>query len=318
MRRLRIIACLLALSFVRPAPAQKPSPTAGGHPDFGGIWNSATATPLQRPAKLKDKAFFTAVEAAEWERAAASQNSGNAAALKGVGTYNREYFEFGARVVKTLRTSIVTDPEDGQIPALTPAATAARSRRMERLRNPNGAQDFGLQDRCLVFPTAGPPMFPYRYNSNYQIIQTKDTLVVRAEMNDTRIIPLDGRPHLPSSVRLWHGDSVGHWEGRTLVVDTTNFRDTGGFFGDAGGVFGWDGNLHVVERFSFLDANAIVYKFEVDDPSAFTRPWKGELTLARTPGPIYEYACHEGNYALVNMLRDAQARKPGRDIEKAR
>ena len=304
MSRLRIIVCLLALSFVRPASGQRPSPTAGGHPDFGGIWNSATATPLQRPANLKDKPFFTAAEAAEWERAAATPNAGTTPAGKSVGTYNREYFEFGSRVVKTLRTSIVTDPADGRIPALTPAATAAKSRRMERLRNPGSAQDFGLQDRCLVFVTAAPPMLPYRYNSNYQIIQTKDTLVVHAEMiHDTRIIPLDGRPHLPSSVRLWLGDSVGHWEGATLVVDTKNFRDTGGFFGDAGGFFGWDDHLHVVERFSFLDTEAILYKFEVDDPSAFTQPWKGELTLERTPGPIYEYACHEGNYALVNMLR---------------
>jgi len=214
--------------------------------------------------------------------------------------------------VRTLRTSIVTDPEDGRIPALTPAPTAARSRRLERLRNPVSAQDFGLQDRCLVLITGGPPMLPYRYNSNYQIIQTKDTLVVHVEMiHDTRIIPLDGRPHLPSSVRLWLGDSVGHWEGSTLVVDTTNFRDTGGFFG-------WDDHLHVVERFSFFDSNAILYKFEVDDPTAFTQPWKGELTLERTPGPLYEYACHEGNYALVNMLRDALAQKSGGDLEKGR
>jgi hypothetical protein len=317
MSRPRIIFWIFALSFVRPVLAQAPSSTVG-LPDFGGIWNSATATPLQRPAKLKDKPFFTKAEAAEWERAAARQHAGNGTPGSGVGTYNKEYFEFGSRVVKTLRTSIVTDPADGRIPALTPAAAAARSRRMARLRNPDSAQDFGLQDRCLAFPTAGPPMLPYHYNSNYQIVQTPDTLVVHSEMaHDTRMIPLDGRPHLPPSVRLWLGDSVGHWEGRTLVVDTTNFRDTGGFFGDAGGVFGWDDNLHVVERFSFLDADTILYRFEVDDPSAFTRPWKGELTLERTPGPVYEYACHEGNYALVNMLR-GEARKSGRDATKRR
>jgi len=316
MSRLRIIACLLALPPVRPVLAQAHSSTVGGLPDFGGIWNSATATPLQRPAKLKDKAFFTPAEAAEWQRAAARQNAENGTA--GVGTYDTEYFEFGSRVVKTLRTSIVTDPADGRIPALTAAASAAKSRRMERLRNPESAEDFGLQDRCLAFPTAGPPMLPYRYNSNYRIIQTPDTLVVHVEMNhETRIIPLDGRPHLPPSVRLWLGDSVGRWEGRTLVVDTTNFRDTGGFFGDAGGVFGWDENLHVVERFSFLDADTLLYRFEVDDPSAFTRPWKGELTLERSPGPIYEYACHEGNYAMGDMLR-GEAQKSGRETGKAR
>jgi hypothetical protein len=308
----------LALSFAGPIPGQAPSSTANGLPDFGGIWSSATITPLERPAKLKDKAFFTPAEAAELERAAARQNTEDGKPGNGVGTYNKEFFEFGSHVVKTLRTSIVTDPADGRIPALTPAAAAAKSRRMERLRNPHSAPDFGLQDRCLVFVTAGPPMLPYRYNSNYRIVQTADTLAVNVEMiHDTRIIPLDGRPHLPPSVRLWLGDSVGHWEGRTLVVDTTNFKDTGGNFGDAGGVFGWDENLHLVERFSFLDANTILYRFEVDDPSAFTRPWKGELTFERTPGPIYEYACHEGNYALGNMLR-TQAQKSGRDTAKGR
>src|SRR5579862_582448 len=265
MNRRRMIVCLWALSFFHPAPAQTPSPTAGRHPDFGGIWNSATATPLQRPASLKDKAFFTPAEAAEWERAAARQNAGNEKAVNGVGTYNKEYFEPGSRVVKTLRTSMVTDPGDGRIPALTPEAAAARSRRMERLRNPGSAQDFGLQDRCLVFPTAGPPMFPYRYNSNYQIIQTHETLVVHAEMiHDTRIIPLDGRPHLPPNVRLWLGDSVGHWEGETLVVDTTNFTDRSRFRGS-------DENLHLIERFTRTAPDTILYQFTIDDPTAFTK-----------------------------------------------
>jgi hypothetical protein len=222
------------------------------------------------------------------------------------------FFEFGARVVKTLRTAIVTDPPDGRIPALTPAAAALKLRRQELLQNPRGAQDLGLQDRCLVFPTAVAPMIPYRYNSNYQIIQTQDQLVLHAEMiHDTRIVPLDGRPHISSSVRLWLGDSVGHWEGSTLVVDTANFND-------AGGMFGWDRNLHVVERFSFLDADTILYRFEVDDPSAFTKRWKGELTFERASGPIYEYACHEGNYALPNVLRGFRTHESGGDGKKER
>jgi DUF2075 family protein len=136
--------------------------------------------------------------------------------------------------------------------------------------------------------------------------------MLQVEMiHDTRIIHLDGRPHLPSSIRLWLGDSVGHWESTTLVVDTTNFNDAGGFYGDAGGMFGSDRNLHVVERFSLLDADTILYRFEVDDPTAFTRPWKGELTMVRTPGPIYEYACHEGNYALPNLLSSFGFGEPG-------
>jgi len=310
----RLILVLVAFLFVRPVAAQAPSKVAAGHPDFGGIWSSATATPLERPARLKNKEFFTPEEAAAWERTMAAQNQepSSEAAAKNVGTYNKLFFEFGSRVVKTLRTAIITDPPDGRIPALTPAAAAAKSRRQELLRNPGSAQDLGLQDRCLVFPTAVPPMIPYRYNSNYQIVQTQGELVLHVEMiHDTRIVPLDGRPHLPSNVRLWLGDSVGHWEGGTLVVDTANFNDAGGFYGDAGGMFGFDRNLHVVERFSLLDADTILYRFDVDDPSAFTRPWKGEMTMERTSGPIYEYACHEGNYALPNILSGFRAHELG-------
>ncbi|HYL36073.1 MAG TPA: hypothetical protein VEV17_09190 [Bryobacteraceae bacterium] len=301
----RWILVLALVSLVRPIAAQAPVPAAGGHPDFGGIWNSATATPLERPARLKGKEFFTPQEAAQWERDVADQNQepSPAAASKSVGTYNTAFREFGAHVVKTLRTSIITDPRDGRIPALTPTAAAVKGRRAELLRNPGGVEDLGLQDQCLIFLTAGPPMLPYSYNSNYQIIQTQDDLMINVEMiHDTRSIPLNGRPHLPSNIRLWMGDSVGHWEGSTLVVDTTNLNDAGGFYGDAGGMFGWDRNLHVVERFSLLDADTILYRFEVDDSTAFTRPWKGELTMQRARGPIYEYACHEGNYAAPNLL----------------
>jgi hypothetical protein len=287
-------------------------------PSFEGIWNSATATPLERLRELQDKAFFTPAEAAEWERQVARRNEEPppdvAAKSRGTGTYNTFYREFGTRTVKTLRTSIVTDPPDGRIPVLTPAATEIRRRRLERLKLFENPEDLGLQDRCLAFSTAGPPMLPYSYNSNYQIVQTRDAIVVHVEMiHDTRIIHLDGRPHLPSSVRQWLGDSVGRWDGNTLVVDTTNFPDGNGYYGDAGGNFAWDSNLHLVERFSLFDAETLLYQFEIDDPTAYTRTWKGELTLTRSPGPIYEFACHEANYSLVNMLRGYRAaeRKPG-------
>jgi hypothetical protein len=151
-------------------------------------------------------------------------------------------------------------------------------------------------------------MLPYSYNSNYQIVQTATAWVVHVEMiHDARIIHLDGRAHLPDAIRRWMGDSIGHWDGNTLVVDTTNFNDGGGFYGDAGGNFAWDRNLHLVERFSLLDTDTLLYRFEIDDPTAFTQPWKGELTMARSPGPIYEYACHEANYSMVNMLRGYRA-----------
>jgi hypothetical protein len=302
-----LILFLAALNLVRPFAASSGT-NADIHPGFDGIWNSATVTPLERPLRLKDKAFFTPEEAAEWERQVAEsyeEPSPQAAAKStGTGTYNTVYREFGSRTVKTLRTSITTDPPDGRIPSLTPAAADLKRRRVEAMKIGENAEDTGLQDRCLAFLTAGPPMLPYSYNSNYQIMQTKDAFVVHAEMiHDARIIHLDGRPHLPSGIRLWLGDSIGRWEGATLVVDTTNFNDGGGFYGEAGGNFGWDRNLHLVERFSLLDADTLLYRFEIDDPTAFTRPWKGELTMARSPGPIYEYACHEGNYALTNLLR---------------
>ena len=292
-----VVGVLLLGAF---ATAQSPKPKV--RPNFDGIWNSATVTPLERPAQLKDKAFFTVEEAAEWERQVTGRNQGTGTGT-GTGTYNTFFREFGTRTVKTLRTSIVTDPPDGRIPALTPAAAAVKQRRLAGLKTPGSAQETGLQDRCIAMVTTGPPMLPYSYNSNYQIIQSADDLVIHVEMiHDTRVIRLDGRPHLPSSIRLWKGDSVGRWEGDTLVVDTTNFNDGGGFYGDAGGNFGWDSNLHLVERFSLLDKDTLLYRFEVDNPTAFTKPWKGELTMTRSTGPMYEFACHEGNYALPNML----------------
>lgn len=302
-----LVAPGLASTFVAGQAARR-----GDHPDFEGTWNSATVTPLERPRQFKDKPFFTPEEAAAWERQVATSNeepSPEAAAKSaGTGTYNTFFREFGTRTVRTLRTSIITDPPDGRIPALTPAAAEVRRRRVEAQKNAASAQDTGLQDQCLAFLTAGPPMLPYSYNSNYQILQTDTAVVVHAEMiHDTRIIHLDGRPHLPSSIRRWMGDSIGRWDGDALVVDTTNFNDGGGFYGDAAGNFGWDRHLHLVERLRLLDTETLLYQFEVDDPTAFTQPWKGELTMTRSPGPLYEYACHEGNHALTNMLRGYRA-----------
>jgi hypothetical protein len=307
-KSLLLVATLLALvtvvlPAVRAAGAQQAQQGSkpGPRPNFDGIWNSATATPLERPVQLKDKPFYTPEEAAAFEQQVAGRNQGSGTGT-GTGTYNTFFREFGTRTVKTLRTSIITDPADGRIPPLTPVAAEVKKRRLAGIKNPASAQETGLQDRCLAMVTTGPPMLPYSYNSNYQIVQTQDSLVIHVEMiHDTRIVRID-KPHLPSSIRLWKGDSVGRWEGDTLVVDTTNFNDGGGFYGDAGGNFGWDRNLHLIERFSLLDGNTLLYRFEVDNPTAFTQPWKGELTMTRATGPMYEFACHEGNYALPNML----------------
>lgn len=307
----KFVLVLAALSLGRPIAAQAP---ASGHPDFEGVWNSGTATPLERPKQFKDKAFFTPEEAAQWERRAAAANQDHPVDPKSTGfaSYNALFYEHGTKLPSNMRTSIITDPPDGKIPALTPTAAAAKNRRMELLRDPRGAPDLGLQDNCIVFPTAVAPMIPYIYNSNYQIIQTGNEVMLNVEMiHDTRIIRLDRQSHISPSVRLWLGDSIGHWEGSTLVVDTTNFNDADGFFGDAGGMFGTDRNLHVVERFSLADANTILYQFEVDDPTAFTRSWKGELTWSRSDGQIFEYACHEGNYALPDLLNGFRAQDAG-------
>lgn len=280
-------------------------------PSFEGIWNSATATPLERPVELKDKPFFTAEEADAWERRTAERNSDPApgAPSRGVGTYNTFFREFGTSTVKTRRTSIVYEPPDGRIPALLPDAAALKLRRLEAMRgNTANPEEFGLQDRCILFSTTGPPLLPYSYNSNYEIVQTKDTIVIHAEMiHDARVVFMNRREHLPPAVRRWSGDSIGRWEGGTLVIDTTNFNDGGGFYGDAGGNFGWDRNLHIVERLRLIDADTMLYQFDVDDPTAFTRPWKGELTMTRAEGPLYEFACHEANYAMENMLRGFRA-----------
>jgi hypothetical protein len=311
-RRSLIVSRLLVALSVVPVFASAQRTGREARPDLQGIWNSATVTPLERPRQFGDKPFFTADEAAAWERQVAQNNEERPpdpnARNTGTGTYNTFFREFGTRTVKTLRTSIVTDPPDGRIPPLTPAAAEIKRQRAEAQKGVESAQDTGLQDQCLAFLTAGPPMLPYSYNSNYQIVETKDAFVVHVEMiHDARIIHMDGRPHLPPALRRWMGDSIGRWEGRTLVVDTTNFNDGGGFYGDAGGNFAWDRNLHLVERFSLFDANTLLYQFEVDDPTAFTQPWKGELTMVRTTDQIFEYACHEGNYALMNMLRGYRA-----------
>jgi hypothetical protein len=282
------------------------------HPDFEGVWNSATITPIERPANLKGKAFYTRAEADRLEREAAQRNGEETkeqiANSKGTGTYNAFFREWGTTVVKTLRTSIVTDPPDGRIPPLTPNAEAHRRERLERIKKAENPEDLGLQDQCVGFLTAGPPMLPYSYNSNYQIVQAAGAILIYAEMiHDARIVYMDGRPHAPANLRSALGDSVGRWEGDTLVVDTTNFIDDRGYYGDAGGNFAWDRGLHLVERFRLLDPGTLLYQFEIDDPSVFTRPWKGELTMTRSNERIYEFACHEGNYSLTNMMRGYRA-----------
>jgi len=292
----------------RSAKAWTPPRTADGRPDLQGIWNSASLTPFERPKEFAGRDFFTAGEAAEYTKRVLDQSNRDrrgATPQDDVnGAYNEAWFERGTKVAPNLRTSIVVDPPDGRVPPLTPEARdAAAVRGAVQRRSPEGPEDFALPVRCILWPTAGPPMIPGPYNNNYQIVQTRDYVAINAEMiHDVRIVPLDRRPHLPSAIRLWMGDSLGHWEGDTLVVDTTNFTDKTRYRGS-------DQNLHVIERFTRTAVDTIEYRFTIDDPTAFTKPWTGEIILSKAPGPLYEYACHEGNYSMTNILAATRAQE---------
>jgi hypothetical protein len=293
-------------SRAKTAKAWTPPRTPDGRPDLQGVWSNASLTPFERPRDLAEKEFFTPEEAATFVRkaiAAANRDRRGATPEEDVGlAYNELFFERGTNLSPNLRTSVVVDPPDGRVPALTPEARqAADLRAAAGRRRPERAQDFGLAERCLLWSTSGPPMVPGPYNNNYQIVQTRDHIAIDVEMaHDVRMIPLDGRSHASPAVRLWMGDSVGRWDGDTLVVDTTNFSDKTHFRGS-------DRNLHVTERFTRTGPETLEYRFTIDDPTAFTKPWTGEIVMTRTTGPLYEYACHEGNYALTNMLQGARA-----------
>ena len=302
-----LLPATAAALFAVPMPslAQTPARTADGQPDLQGIWYSGTNTPFERPADLAGKEFFASdAEAEAWLKKKAARSSA-ATAADPVGSYNEVFWEPGT-LVKTRRTSMVIDPPDGKLPPLTPQAREAWSRKQKTMAGrPDGPENRSLKERCLMFPPGAPPMIPYIYNSNYRIVQSKNEVAIYIEMiHDVRIIPVDGRPHLPSSIHLWLGDSVGHWEGNTLLVDTTNLTGKNE-------AWGADENLHVVERFTRSDGDTLLYQWTVDDPTAFTKPWKGEYTMTAAAGPLYEYACHEGNYALSDILRGARAEDQG-------
>jgi hypothetical protein len=286
-----------------------PPRTADGRPDLQGIFDYATATPLQRPANLGDKAVFTDEEAAAFVRQnlADRQRIDDAPPAGQVGGYNRFWYEFGTRVVPDRRTSLITDPPDGRLPPLTPAAEARANRNRARLQEPaDGPEMRDASERCLLGYNSGPPMVGVGYNQHVQIVQTRDHVVIHNEMVHTaRIVPLDKRPRLSQSIRTWSGEPRGHWEGDTLVIESKGFNNwTWNQFG------GWnwaaDENLHVVERFSLSDADTIRYEFTVSDPTVWTKPWTGVASFHRTDDLMFEYACHEGNYGMDGILRGAR------------
>jgi hypothetical protein len=300
-RRVGLLIGALALA---PAPAVGQTPktttpwtmprTPDGHPDFQGIWDFRTATPVERPRELAGKEFFASdEEAAAFERRTTERINGTLA------VHPPEWLDYGARVLADRRTSLIVDPPDGRVPALTPAARQKVTARAETRQRAEGPEDFSLGERCILFG-AGPPIVPGPYNNNIQIVQTRDTVVVVNEMiHDARIVPTDGRPHLPPQIRPLLGDSRGRWDGDTLVIETTNFTDRTRFRGS-------DENLRLVERFTRTGPAALLYEFTVDDPTAFSARWMAAFTMAKTDERIYEYACHEGNYGLRNMLTSAR------------
>jgi hypothetical protein len=308
--RYRLFACLTLLTITSAArPAWVTPKTSDGQPDLQGTWTNATITPFERPTELASKPVLTADEAAEIEKRAAENRVDRPPKPGDVGSYNQVWFDSGTKVLSTRQTSLVVDPPDGRVP-LTPAAEAQRD--FNAAHNADSYEYMSVWDRCI---TRGMPagMFPAGYNNAYQIVQIPGYVVILYEMiHETRIIPLDGRPHVSADIRLWNGDSRGHWEGNTLVVDTTNYNNKSSI-GTSAATARIKGipqseALHVVERFRRVSADTISYEVTIDDPPMYTRPWKAAFPLSRAENyKLYEYACHEGNHAVENVLGGGRA-----------
>lgn len=332
----RVVMVVLVLALGASARAQTSQTgsfeaprTPWGDPDVGGLWNSSTVTPVERPADQPE--FLSAEDVAATERAVvdgiARANAPSEVRTEplpaggNVGAYNSFWLDRGTTVVPTRRTSIIIDPPNGRLPALTPE-TARRLASPEGQRSldiqlgrldPDSYEQLDLNDRCIWY--RGVPTFSTAYNNNYQLFQTPDHVVILQEhIHDTRVIPLDGRPHTSERIPQLRGDSRGHWEGDTLVVETTNFRKKGFLFipgPTAQGGTNWEPTdaLHVVERFTRVGPDTLDYEFTVDAPNTWSSPWTGSSPWARGDGPMFEYACHEGNYGLPNILTGARVQE---------
>jgi hypothetical protein len=284
-----------------------PPRTADGQPDLEGVWTNPTLTPLERPAELAGKEFLTEQEAADYVKRLLQQVNSDrrdGGADTDVGrSYNEFWRDRGNGLVADRRTSLIIDPPDGRIPPLTPEAQKRVDATRDYMRDhaTDGPEGRSFAERCLAWTTAGPPMLPGPYNNDFQILQAPGYVAILSEMiHDARMIPLDRRLHVSADIREWMGDSRGHWEGDTLVVDTTNFNSEYSFRGS-------DANLHLTERFTRISPEVMQYEFTVDDPTAFTKPWTARIPFNKTSERVYEYACHEGNYALTDILAGARA-----------
>ena len=317
MRHRMVTAAAIAIGLLAAAPAdaqddaRRAPRTAWGDPDLAGVWDFRTLTPLERPDGLGDKEFLTPEEAAAFEEQSLRERNADrrdgADRSFGIGSdieraYNDFWWDYGSSINDDRRTSLIVDPPDGRIP-WTPAGKARPGTFARAFSGipAAGPEDRALSERCILGFNSGPPMGPSAYNNNVQLFQTPDTVVIFNEMiHDARIVPLDGRPHLPDGVRQWMGDPRGRWEGDTLVVETANFLRETHFAGSSA-------NLHLVERFTRVEDGALLYEFTASDPATFTRPWTAQIPMKRSDGPLFEYACHEGNYGMHNLLAGARA-----------
>ena len=303
------VASASAQSIPASAPAPAPATKAGvasraadGHPDLSGIWNNATRTPFERPAVFEGKATISDGEARKWEarenerwQEGSKIEGGRPVSIEG-GAYNVLFYDNGSELTRIggqKRTSMVVDPPDGHVPSMVPEA---RDRLQSRRRIiPGDYKSLSNDTRCLVGNTPSVPVVPAAYNNNIEIVQSGDSILIEVEMvHDARIIHMNAK-HQPPAVRQWFGDSVGHWEGDTLVVETTNFNDQTHYRGSTK-------DLKVTERFTRVSDRTIEYRATMEDPSTWTKPWSIELAFSSVPGPLYEYACHEGNYAMEGIL----------------
>ena len=302
----------------QPAKPYTPPRTADGQPDLQGTWSYATLTPLERTKEFSDKEVLSDEEAARFVKqtlaqrdndrrdadpARASVVNGNVASADVARAYNQFWWDYGTNVIATKRTSLIVDPPDGRLPELSAVARRRQQDREEAgVRAADGPEDRSLGERCITFvPRSGPPMTPSAYNNNFILVQSRNYVtIINEQAHDARMIPLDGRPHLPQNIRQLRGDGRGHFEGNTLVIETTNYTDQTNFMGSGR-------NMVLIERFTRMGPDMLGYEFTVTDPESFARPWTAQIPMPRTNGALYEYACHEGNYGMIGILGAARA-----------
>lgn len=309
---------------------------AQGHPDIQGVWDFRTLTPLERPLALGDKAFFTAEEQQAFTNQAIEATDvdklrENAAAEQDIeGAYNNFWMDYGKSMNEDRRTSLIIDPPNGRLPALTEEALAGLKNNLARTPpvrdivsigldmaafRPEGPETLGLSERCLLGFNAGPPLTPSAYNNNLRIVQTPEHVVLFTEMvHDARIVQMDDSQALPGEIQKWTGASRGHWDGDTLVVETANFTDKTPTFQlplnlndqTMNGVVGSGNNMTLTERFTRVSETRLMYEYTLNDPKTFTSPFTVAIPLRATEDQIFEYACHEGNHAMAGMLGGAR------------